>query len=187
MATWKPNGRASDIFSLGCVLLEIVVLHEQGTLHQMRLNRSPDPAFQANLDRVDAWMTDSSPRSPSSLHARLVSEVKSMLVHDPEERPTARELLIRVTGYDVSQMITSKHSVFGDCCRSQFVLSKEHERDRLGYTNTIASLRSDLQRARDELSEKESQIVMFVEKHTASSLQLLEEQVGCGTGGLEQH
>jgi serine/threonine protein kinase len=185
MAVWKPNGRASDIFSLGCVLLEIAVLHDQGTLQHMRLNRSADPAFQANLDRVDAWVGGRSPQPSSFRRAYLVSEIKSMLAHDPEVRPTAKELLIRVTGYDVSQMLTAKHSVFGDCCRSHFISYKEHKRDRLGYKNTIASLRADLQRARDELSEKESEIVMVVEKHTASSAQLLEVQVYCKIRGIE--
>jgi hypothetical protein len=110
-----------------------------------------------------------------------------MLAHDPEVRPSAKELLIRVTGYDVSQMITSKHSIFGDCCRSHFISSKEHERDKLGYTNTIASLSADLQRARNELTEKESEIVMVVEKHTVLSAQLLKEQVGCKIRGIEHH
>jgi serine/threonine protein kinase len=187
MASWKHNGRASDIFSLGCVLLEIVVLHDQGTLQHMRLNRSADPAFHANLGRVDAWFEGPSPKSTSSRHSYLISEIKSMLAHDPEVRPTAQELLIRVTGYDISQMITSKHSVFGDCCRGHFVSPQQRERDRYMYTSAITDLRSDLQRAHEDLAEKDNQIIRVVEEHTATSAQLLDEQVSCSIGGAEQH
>jgi serine/threonine protein kinase len=183
MATWKRTGRASDMFSLGCVLLEIVILHDQGTLNSVRLHRSADPAFHANLDRIDSWFPGPSPRLSSYRRAYLVSEIKSMLAHNPEVRPTAKELLIRVAGYDEAQIITSKHSLFGDCCRGHFMSAKE----KAGYNDTIAGLRLDLQRALEELVDRDNKIERALEDHTGLSEQLLEEQVGFEIGSTKEH
>jgi serine/threonine protein kinase len=182
MAAWKRSGRASDMFSLGCVLLEVVVLHDQGTLQQVRLNRSADPSFHANLDRVNTWLEVPSSKPSSFRRAYLASEIKSMLANDPEARPTAKELLFRVTGYDQAQMITSTHSLFGVCCRSYFISSKEKEREISGYANTINDIHSDLQKAHEELVEKEQEFIRVVEEHAALSALLLVEQAGSNSG-----
>jgi hypothetical protein len=164
------------------VLLEVAVLHDQGTLQQLRLNRSADPAFHANLDRIDAWFKGPSPTAWSSRRAYLVSEIKSMMARDPEVRPTAKELLIRVTGYDVAHMIKAKHSLFGDCCRGNFMSSKEREREKLGYTNTINHIRSDLQRAYENLTEKNQQGTRVIEEYRVISARLRVAQAGFKIG-----
>jgi serine/threonine protein kinase len=187
MAAWKRNGRASDMFSLGCVLLETLVLHDQGTLQQLQLNRSSDPAFHANLDRVDVWFEGPSPKPSSPRIASLKSEIKSMLARDPQMRPTAKELFLRVTGYDLAQMITAKHSVFGDCCRSNFMSLKERDREKLGYTNAISHMRSDLERAHEDLIEMKEQTTRVVKEHTNASAQLRLAQAGSDIGSTCRH
>jgi serine/threonine protein kinase len=183
MAAWKRSGRASDIFSLGCVLLEIVILHEQGTLRHVRLNRSADPAFHANLDRVNAWFSGPLAKPPSTRRAHLVSEITSMLARNHEVRPVAKELLIRVTGYDLAQTVPSKYSLFGDCCRGHFMSSRQMKR----HTDTITRMDSDLQRAHDELAEKKKQMIRVTEEHAISAPWLHEGQAGSGTGSTGKH
>jgi serine/threonine protein kinase len=187
MAAWKHSGRASDMFSLACVLLEIVVIHTEGTLQRLRLNRSADPAFHANLDRVDAWFVGSLPKKPSSRRVFCISEIKSMLARDPEARPTAKELLARVTGYDLARIGETKLSktrcsLFGDCCRNDFVASKKIE----SYTDTIDRMSSDLQRAHEELAQKEGQMNSFVKERTALIQRFYEERVSFVIGSTEK-
>ncbi|KAH7092086.1 kinase-like domain-containing protein, partial [Paraphoma chrysanthemicola] len=96
VAAWEPNERAADIFSLACLMLEIVVLHTDGTLDALRrLRTSRDRSFfQANLDTIDIWLaewivldTNTSPR-----RSHLMWEIRGMLARDPKRRPTAPEL-----------------------------------------------------------------------------------------------
>jgi serine/threonine protein kinase len=141
---WQPNGRAADIFSLGCVLLEIVVLHDQGMLHHMHTNRSPHPSFHANLDRVDTWLQSPKRLSWSRRRAHLVVEIKSMLAYDPAMRPNARQLLTEIVGYDLSQMTTSKHSVFGTCCRKQLMSLRERQDLVSSHEKAITELQKAL-------------------------------------------
>ncbi|KAH4614864.1 hypothetical protein HBH68_010030 [Parastagonospora nodorum] len=118
---WQANGRAADIFSLGCVVLEMLVIHTQGTLRYMQANRSPNPAFHANLDKVDAWLEDPHSQGRPSRRAHLEQEIKSMLGYYPETRPTANRLLIELAMYELSKM--SQFSVFGHCCKGK-IMSK---------------------------------------------------------------
>jgi serine/threonine protein kinase len=175
------------MFSLGCVLLEILVLHDQGTLQQLQLNHSSDPAFHANLDRVDGWFEGPSPKPSSPRRASLKSEIKSMLARDPQMRPIAKELFLRVTGYDLAQMITAKHSVFGDCCRSNFMSLEKREREKLGYTNTINHMRSDLERAKEHLIEMKEQMERDSHEHACTSRQLRSAQAGSNIESTCRH
>lgn len=75
-----------------------------------------------------------------------------MLDHDPGRRPTAKQLMIRTTGYDLSHRIGSNHSIFGECCRSDFISTKENEQKFAEVT----VLRAELLKAR-ELSQKQAQ------------------------------
>jgi serine/threonine protein kinase len=187
MAEWKPSGRASDMFSLGCVLLEVVILHDQGTLQHVRLTRSKDPSFHANLDRVDTWLEGPSPKPLSFRRAYLVSEIKSMLANDPEARPTAKELLIGVAGYDQAQMIQSKHSLFGDCCRSYFMSPKEKKREISKCTDTIVGLRFDVQDTVGEQSQKDEDLRWAIRDRSDLWETLIEEKVDFKTESTKEH
>jgi len=72
-----------------------------------------------------------------------------MLEHDPAARPTAKQLLLRVTGYDVST--TSGLSLFGDCCRNILTSEKEHATRLSMHDIEIKRLHSDTDRVRATL------------------------------------
>ena len=139
MAGRKSCGRSADIFSLGCVLLEIIMVHRCGTLEHVRLNRSDDPCFHANLDRIDGWLRHST-QSPSSARENFInSEVKRMLTAKPSDRPTISELL---TSFSAADMATTQLdvsiSIFGGCCENLLVSKKQHE-------SQVTQLRKDLE------------------------------------------
>ncbi|KAH7405851.1 kinase-like domain-containing protein [Phaeosphaeria sp. MPI-PUGE-AT-0046c] len=153
VAAWQPNGRASDIFSLGCVLLEILILHEQGTLQFMRENRSADPSFHANIKNVAKWLDGPGSQRWSFRRIGVVDQIRAMLYHNPTKRPTARKLMVRFTGYDLSHTIDSKYSIFGECCRSSFVSSREHNNEISTYRSRILDLQSELANRTEETNQ----------------------------------
>ena len=117
MARHELCGRAADVFSLGCVLLEILVLHNDGTLQRLRAHhRLGDlPVYHTTLDAVDEWLPLSG--KLSARRYNLHREVRSMLSSEADQRPAIDQILSRVTLAD-AMMPNSDHSIFGACCRS---------------------------------------------------------------------
>ncbi|KAF1841665.1 kinase-like protein [Cucurbitaria berberidis CBS 394.84] len=150
MAKWEPSGRASDIFSLGCVLLEILVLHQTGSLEHIRRNRSLDSSFHANIGRINAWLDWPNMKFCPRDHL-LRWEVRVMLSRDPVERPTAKELLTSVTGCDIGRRDQSSLSIFGECCKGAYLSRQQHEEQTSGLREGVRFL----QRMLDATREKE--------------------------------
>lgn len=108
---WKSHGRSADVFSLGCVFLEILsVLYGNSPCDFADFRRGEngcDESFRGNLNRVSEWidMIINSPIGPQEtlsqplvwgnkgiypvLPSGLLDIVRQMLQHDPNERPTA--------------------------------------------------------------------------------------------------
>lgn len=126
VAEWEPNGRAADMFSLGCILLEIFVLNREGTLSRLRTHRSlKNTAYHANLDQLDNWIPLREDVSPLNYH--LIGEIRDMLSRNPKRRPTAEKLLHRLVYADkLSDSVDTTYSIFGSCCRTTFMRRSEH-------------------------------------------------------------
>jgi hypothetical protein len=162
------------MFSLGCILLEIMVLHERGTLDHIRQHRSPDPSFHANLDQREIWCSTQT-QAISYRRRCLAEEVKSMLMEEPSARPTAEQLLIRVTGYDLSHMTNSKHSIFRECCRSNFSFNRDQDASIIHAKNQAQEFEEELGKLRARVVElrvanKNQEIVIEELNHSASSV-----------------
>lgn len=167
MAEKKSCGRSADIFSLGCVLLEIIVVHRCGTLEHVRQNRSDDTCFHANLDRIDGWLRHST-QSPSSARENFInSELKRMLTATPSERPTISELLVSFSAADMaSAQLDVFISIFGGCCENLLVTKKQHE-------SQITQLRKDQEyqskrmanKFDDMLEERKQDGTLFLNLH----------------------
>lgn len=129
VAEWEPSGRAADMFSLGCVLLEILVLNREGTLDRIRTHRSTkNTAFYANLNRLDDWLPLQD--TVSSMEYHLIKEVRAMLSSDSDRRPRAQDLLHRLNFCDqLDPAENNEHSIFGDCCRNSYVTEKKYKKE----------------------------------------------------------
>jgi serine/threonine protein kinase len=139
MAEKKKCGRSADIFSLGCVLLEIIMVQRCGTLEHVRLNRSDDPCFHANLDRINGWLRQSKQRVSSTRDNFLNCEVKRMLAAKPSDRPTISELLASFSAADMATtQLDGFISIFGGCCENLLVSKKQHE-------SQVTQLQKDLE------------------------------------------
>ncbi len=141
VAEWKPNGRAADIFSLGCVLLEIITLDEYGTLNDLRQLRTlRDSSFHANLEKIDKWLAELiiSDVNYSPRQTHLKWEIRGMLARDPERRPKAQDLLKRVQSCD--EWRESEVSIFGNCCRTGYISTHEFNRIKTSYDQSLEYL-----------------------------------------------
>jgi len=89
IARFAPNGRPADIFSLGCILFEVITVCEGLGLSQ-KLRRSHDKSFQSNLDTIVGWM-EGERLSVDSMAADdyLMGLVRWMMEEEAAMRPTA--------------------------------------------------------------------------------------------------
>ncbi|KAJ4332532.1 hypothetical protein N0V95_009643 [Ascochyta clinopodiicola] len=98
-ARYEPSGRAADISSLGCVLLEILILNTEGSLKRLRANcLTKDPAFHAIISQIDAWLPLRD--DVSARDYNLYKETRAMLQGLPDRRPMAQDLIQRLVLYD---------------------------------------------------------------------------------------
>ena len=175
VANWLPSGRAADIFSLGCIYLEIVTLICQIPLKELKLLRpAMDSSFQANLDHVDKWFELLQPTVDRDYRSHLLIEIRRMLNPDPQKRPSAEVLLRHLLHVDH----LGSRVLFGHCCSETFVTETEHnirleqaiaevgnelsgdlylaEKQIEGYVNGLRELGQELQDLQTEAAARQA-------------------------------
>ena len=118
VASYGKNSRSADIFSLGCVFLEImVVLTKNHTLEDLRkLRPEENGSYQGNLQNVDRWLSLAESRAIKPRH--LLCEIKQMLEHDRTRRPTAATLVSRLGLIEQFNDDQLSNRFYGPCCTS---------------------------------------------------------------------
>ena len=93
VAIYEPSGRAADIFSMGCIFLEIISLCVGYTLEETKsLRRQNDKSFQSNLELIFAWFNSAHIASRTCADDHLMGLVRRMLQEDAADRPSADEV-----------------------------------------------------------------------------------------------
>jgi serine/threonine protein kinase len=122
------QGFTADVFSLGCVYAEIITLCLDETLADFELFRSPnmhDGAFRNQLEKTVEWIESLQEdyrqavlqhKAPPAVSLEMLCR---MLDQDPEQRPTARQIQLKlvpctccsmvVTAIDVTDHTTPLH------------------------------------------------------------------------------
>ncbi|KAF2840361.1 kinase-like protein [Patellaria atrata CBS 101060] len=117
VAAYEPSGRSADVFSLGCMFLEMTVaLSFSCSLEDLiQLRPKRDRSYQANIDRLEAWLELGDQLFPGE--PRLSREIMRMLDIDPTKRPTADEVLDHLIEIGLLLTIDRDPSTLcGPCC-----------------------------------------------------------------------
>lgn len=134
VAAYQLSGRAADIFSLGCVFLEMHVLAQGDTLDVLRhLRSAQDKSFQANLDPILFWLQKSeySEELASQCDGYLKMAIANMLAREPTERPKIAEIRSTLDLLDALQQRNKAEALFGTCCRTSFISNEELQEQML--------------------------------------------------------
>ena len=119
VADESPRNFSSDIWSLGCVYLEMISVLKGYSLEDMTAflgsNGSQSRAFCANPRAISGWMTqlsDSQAQEPDNMP---LAWIEQMLRHDRSRRPSASALVAEITGH---KSVSDRIGEFcGICCR----------------------------------------------------------------------
>jgi serine/threonine protein kinase len=117
VAAYEESGRASDIFSLGCILLEMVVAWNGFSLQTLKkLRPQEDGSFHANLSSIVEWFNVAGFAAADRF---LLCEIRMMLRDRPEGRPTIKHVSERVQLFN--HFLEPQQSFYSDCCISKAV------------------------------------------------------------------
>ncbi|PVH94620.1 kinase-like protein [Periconia macrospinosa] len=90
VAAFRPSGRSADIFSLGCIFLEIITLCVGYTLQEtQRLRENNDRSFHSNLDTIQLWFKRERILHRTPVDDHFMGLVRRMMTANPADRPTA--------------------------------------------------------------------------------------------------
>jgi len=93
VASFAMNGRSADIFSMGCVFLEIITLCIGYTLElTQNLRQSYDRSFHANMGNIVSWFDGSHAIIRAVADEHFLGLVRWMMEEEAERRPTAVEV-----------------------------------------------------------------------------------------------
>jgi serine/threonine protein kinase len=119
IAVYAPSGRAADIFSLGCIFLEIITLCIGYSLEEtMQLRSQNDRSFHANLKAIHRWFSHGRIASRTCADEHMLGLVRTMMQEDPNDRPTAAHVEEQVALIGGLATAAGGSSYSNPCCDS---------------------------------------------------------------------
>lgn len=134
VARYEPRGRAADVYSLGCVFLEISSVHRQLSLADFEKFRTEDDdrSYQNSPQKLQEWMSKLRHIDTHDVDCGvfdLVDVIEKMVSHAAKSRPTIQAVCS-------SLYLLGDVAYFGKCCPSR----RYQERTQLLYENAKLSL-----------------------------------------------
>ena len=159
-ANWSPTGRPSDIFSLGCVFLEMVYSASTQTSLQVLDQLRPEAdasgrSYQANLAKLPQWTHID---GAGHLTRHLLCDIRAMLARDKDARPTAADLSAEFGVLGRLSYNPQEDLLYGSCC-SHFL--NERMKERLKNS----ALEKEIHGLKSELTKSYNSVNRLVEKN----------------------
>ncbi|ORY55074.1 protein kinase [Pseudomassariella vexata] len=161
------NPQAADIFSLGCVILELLSMQMKRQTrsfasHRAAKHKTPgrggavlDSSFHKNLSQVESWMAglakDASKKDDQVFRgiAPMLKVVARMLSAAPHDRPTAQEVEQRI------------YNILKECCQ----IEEPHCVHQYGWDFGFGNLR---------IGQESEKLTIATKRHSGGTLKSLE-------------
>ena len=127
VANFEPNGRAADIFSIGCIFLEIITLCCGHTLElTYNLRDSNDRSYQSSIANVIAWFHTGDWPLYTVPDSQFLDMIRWMMEEQAIRRPTAQmveERIALISGFAQTGVRASGRVVgfYRTCCNPDSV------------------------------------------------------------------
>ncbi|KAL1643739.1 hypothetical protein SLS58_004754 [Diplodia intermedia] len=138
VARRRERATRSDVFSLGCVFLEVTTVLAGKTLSELYDSMDEDAIFHLSLPEISRWISSLASNSKKEIPMAL-GWCKSMLEERPDDRPSSKQLL-EIVAHDAGACSLRKE-VFCSFCAAE-----------LSVQNTITSksVQSDVGAVHDD-------------------------------------
>ncbi|KAI9718780.1 MAG: hypothetical protein M1812_003954 [Candelaria pacifica] len=158
VARWEPRGRAADIFSLGCVFLEMHTVSIGYSLNDFGEFRKTngDVSFHGNLRHVFAWIdklrAGIASREASTWSSEFLDLITAMLAPNSTSRPSSLHVCRELSAFHVPNCPSHCLYPYVDGLTTEVV--REHSRSR-SQTKPLDQLASDIKAGDNYHSEPE--------------------------------
>lgn len=130
VANYEPRNYTSDIWSLGCVFLEMVTIIKGKSLLAQKTffetNGTKETYFRLNIEAIKMWTTKLEMEGLFSDNAPI-DWISRMLLENRNHRPTAQALLRDILNYRPTR--DSVSSFCGTCCKTSDEAMEDVEYD----------------------------------------------------------
>jgi len=117
VAEYLPSGRPADVFSLGCIFIEMLCVASNTPLRELQDSQpNRDHSYHANLQQTLLWVDSRLGRSPIAL------VIMEMLRADPKLRPSALDVFKGIRGLE-HKSTGSTWATCGKCCEDLVILA----------------------------------------------------------------
>jgi serine/threonine protein kinase len=119
VAVYAPSGRAADVFSMGCIFLEIITLCVGYSLQEtVQLRSQNDKSFHANLETIHTWFSHGRIASRTCADEHMMGLVRSMMENEPQHRPSAEKVEEEVTMIGGLASASGSSAFCNPCCNN---------------------------------------------------------------------
>jgi serine/threonine protein kinase len=147
VAGFRPHGRAADVFSLGCIFMEMITVMAGmplADLESARHNGYGDNSYHSNRESLVDWMLKSTMQSAVirkdmdvDCAQRLLGLSSRMMSLDPNHRPSINEIQEELG--EITQARDAMYGLYGTCCWVYCPFKKLQRRKALNSPRTPLS------------------------------------------------
>ena len=119
----RKRGRRSDVFSLGCLFLEVITVLAGHSLDDLEDWLGEDGIFHESDRQISSWIKQLSENSNGTTDLPL-NWIRPMVRRRPDERPHAQDVVDKITS-DTKSRRDLRRLAFCDLCIDELKIQKK--------------------------------------------------------------